>query len=76
MVWTWLYYTYYDDALVLTIKLKSLETSYDTLLIFSFSGSGLVSNDRHYYGFFSAAIKLPAGLSSGVVVAFYVSFTS
>ncbi|KAI4328239.1 hypothetical protein L6164_020612 [Bauhinia variegata] len=37
------------------------------------SGSGLVSNGRFYYGFFSAAIKLPAGLSSGVVVAFYLS---
>ncbi|XVF44026.1 hypothetical protein PTKIN_Ptkin02bG0087100 [Pterospermum kingtungense] len=26
------------------------------------SGSGLVSRNQYYYGFFSAAIKLPAGL--------------
>jgi xyloglucan:xyloglucosyl transferase len=37
-------------------------------------GSGLVSQNRYSYGFFSAAIKLPAGLSPGVVVAFYVSY--
>uniref|UniRef100_A0A2N9GPP6 Xyloglucan endotransglucosylase/hydrolase n=1 Tax=Fagus sylvatica TaxID=28930 RepID=A0A2N9GPP6_FAGSY len=37
------------------------------------SGSGLVSKNKYYYGFFSAAIKLPSGLSSGVVVAFYLS---
>jgi len=36
-------------------------------------GSGLVSQSRYSYGFFSAAIKLPTGLSPGVVVAFYVS---
>ncbi|KAL3572272.1 hypothetical protein D5086_026176 [Populus alba] len=35
------------------------------------SGSGLVSRNKYYYGFFSAAIKLPSGLSPGVVVAFY-----
>lgn len=38
-----------------------------------FIGAGLVSKNKYYYGFFSAAIKLPSGLSSGVVVAFYVS---
>ena len=38
-----------------------------------FTGTGLVSKNKYYYGFFSAAIKLPSGLSSGVVVAFYVS---
>ncbi|KAK2990846.1 hypothetical protein RJ640_016164 [Escallonia rubra] len=37
------------------------------------SGSGLVSKNKYYYGFFSAAIKLPAGFTSGVVVAFYLS---
>lgn len=38
-----------------------------------FLGSGLVSRNRYYYGFFNAAMKLPAGFTSGVVVAFYVS---
>ncbi|KAL4639132.1 hypothetical protein ACB092_03G195800 [Castanea dentata] len=37
------------------------------------SGAGLVSKNKYYYGFFSAAIKLPSGFSSGVVVAFYLS---
>ncbi|XP_021895860.1 probable xyloglucan endotransglucosylase/hydrolase protein 33 [Carica papaya] len=37
------------------------------------SGSGFLSKNKYYYGFFSAAIKLPAGFSSGVVVAFYLS---
>ncbi|KAK4261300.1 hypothetical protein QN277_004319 [Acacia crassicarpa] len=44
-----------------------------TLALNKTSGSGLVSQGRYYYGFFSSAIKLPAGLSSGVVVAFYLS---
>ncbi|KAE9597990.1 putative xyloglucan:xyloglucosyl transferase [Lupinus albus] len=44
-----------------------------TIALDKISGSGLVSKSRYYYGFFSAAIKLPAGLSSGVVVAFYLS---
>ncbi|KAK6160184.1 hypothetical protein DH2020_003565 [Rehmannia glutinosa] len=35
------------------------------------SGSGLVSKNKYYYGFFNAAIKLPAGFTSGVVVAYY-----
>ncbi|XP_047176460.1 probable xyloglucan endotransglucosylase/hydrolase protein 33 [Vigna umbellata] len=43
-----------------------------TLALDKLSGSGLVSQRRYYYGFFSAAIKLPSGLSPGVVVAFYV----
>ncbi|KAK6277081.1 hypothetical protein POUND7_017404, partial [Theobroma cacao] len=42
-----------------------------TLALDKTSGSGLVSRRKYYYGFFSAAIKLPAGLTSGVVVAFY-----
>ncbi|KAG8366168.1 hypothetical protein BUALT_Bualt17G0048600 [Buddleja alternifolia] len=37
------------------------------------SGSGLVSKNKFYYGFFSASIKLPAGFTSGVVVAYYLS---
>ncbi|KAL2519516.1 putative xyloglucan endotransglucosylase/hydrolase protein 33 [Abeliophyllum distichum] len=37
------------------------------------SGSGLMSKNKYYYGFFSAAMKLPAGFTSGVVVAFYLS---
>ncbi|KVH96067.1 Concanavalin A-like lectin/glucanase superfamily [Cynara cardunculus var. scolymus] len=36
-------------------------------------GSGLVSKNTYYHGFFSAAIKLPMGITSGVVLAFYVS---
>ncbi|KAK8582857.1 hypothetical protein V6N13_069625 [Hibiscus sabdariffa] len=44
-----------------------------TLALDKTSGSGLASKDRYNYGFFSAAIKLPAGLTSGVVVAFYLS---
>lgn len=37
------------------------------------SGAGLVSRNKYHYGFFSASIKLPSGLTSGVVVAFYLS---
>lgn len=37
------------------------------------SGSGFISQDDFYYGFFSAAIKLPANYSAGIVVAFYTS---
>ncbi|XP_021300038.1 probable xyloglucan endotransglucosylase/hydrolase protein 33 [Herrania umbratica] len=44
-----------------------------TLALDKTSGSGLVSRNKYYYGFFSATIKLPAGLTSGVVVAFYLS---
>ncbi|XP_065875474.1 probable xyloglucan endotransglucosylase/hydrolase protein 33 [Euphorbia lathyris] len=43
------------------------------LTLNKYSGSGLASKSKYYNGFFSAAIKLPAGLSSGVVVAFYMS---
>lgn len=38
------------------------------------SGSGLVSKDRYHHGFFSVGIKLPMGDTSGVVLAFYVSY--
>ncbi|XP_051122480.1 probable xyloglucan endotransglucosylase/hydrolase protein 33 [Andrographis paniculata] len=37
------------------------------------SGSGIVSKNKYYYGFFNGAIKLPAGFTSGVVVAYYLS---
>lgn len=37
------------------------------------SGSGLVSKNKYYYGFFNAAMKLPAGFTSGIVIAFYLS---
>ncbi|KAK9751027.1 hypothetical protein RND81_02G236700 [Saponaria officinalis] len=37
------------------------------------SGSGLASKNHYNYGFFSAAIKLPTGFTSGIVVAFYMS---
>lgn len=32
-----------------------------------------MSRDPYYYGFFSAAIKLPSGYTAGVVIAFYMS---
>ena len=53
-------------------KLSFWEVFLISTLAYYCTGSGLVSQSRFYYGFFSAAIKLPAGLSSGVVVAFYV----
>ncbi|PHU22729.1 hypothetical protein BC332_07836 [Capsicum chinense] len=34
-------------------------------------GSGLISKDKYYYGFFNAALKLPAHFKFEVVVAFY-----
>ncbi|KAF2292726.1 hypothetical protein GH714_027659 [Hevea brasiliensis] len=43
--------------------------SYVYLALDKSTGSGLASKNKYYYGFFSAAIRLPAGLSSGVVVA-------
>lgn len=42
-------------------------------VLVQYAGSGLASVNKYHYGFFSAAIKLPPGDSSGVVVAFYVS---
>ncbi|KAF5754731.1 putative xyloglucan:xyloglucosyl transferase [Helianthus annuus] len=47
--------------------------SYADIILDKTSGSGLVSKNRYYHGFFSAAIKLPAGFTSGVVLAFYMS---
>eukprot|EP01018_Ginkgo_biloba_P007262 Gb_17580 [translate_table: standard] len=43
------------------------------LILDKSSGSGFISQDDFYYGFFSAAIKLPANYSAGIVVAFYTS---
>lgn len=58
------------------VMLHTIEQLLMLLVLMGFTlyaGSGLVSRSKYRYGFFSAAIKLPAGLSSGVVVAFYVS---
>ncbi|KAI3729031.1 hypothetical protein L6452_17677 [Arctium lappa] len=54
------------------IHLKS-NGSYVDIVLDKTSGSGLVSKNRYYHGFFSAAIKLPKGFTSGVVLAFYMS---
>ncbi|PHT58116.1 hypothetical protein CQW23_00479 [Capsicum baccatum] len=35
------------------------------------TGSGQISKDKYYYGFFNAALKLPAHFTFGAVVAFY-----
>ncbi|WOL12127.1 putative xyloglucan endotransglucosylase/hydrolase protein 33 [Canna indica] len=47
--------------------------SYVNLMLDKSSGSGFKSKEMYYYGFFSAAIKLPSDYSAGVVVAFYMS---
>lgn len=54
------------------IRLKNNGSSVDILLDKT-TGSGLVSKNKYNYGFFSAAIKLPPGFTSGVVLAFYLS---
>ncbi|KAJ0455365.1 putative xyloglucan:xyloglucosyl transferase [Helianthus annuus] len=54
------------------VHLKS-NGSYADIILDKTSGSGLISKNRYYHGFFSASIKLPAGFTSGVVLAFYVS---
>ncbi|KAL3501204.1 hypothetical protein ACH5RR_035653 [Cinchona calisaya] len=56
------------------IHLTNNGTSVDLILDKS-SGSGLVSKNKFYYGFFNAAMKLPAGFTSGIVIAFYLSNT-
>ncbi|CAI9092889.1 OLC1v1028247C1 [Oldenlandia corymbosa var. corymbosa] len=43
------------------------------LILDKTSGSGLISTNKYFYGFFNAALKLPAGFTSGVVIAFYMS---
>ncbi|KAG4399735.1 hypothetical protein AAZX31_08G278400 [Glycine max] len=66
-----------DSAFSKTFGAKNIQFlsngSTATLALDKITGSGLVSQSRYSYGFFSAAIKLPSGLSPGVVVAFYVS---
>ncbi|CAL9111595.1 Xyloglucan endotransglucosylase hydrolase protein [Musa troglodytarum] len=52
---------------------KTSNGSQVSLMLDKTSGSGFKSNDAYYYGFFSAAIKLPMDYSAGVVVAFYMS---
>ncbi|KAK1437820.1 hypothetical protein QVD17_03618 [Tagetes erecta] len=47
--------------------------SYADIILDKTSGSGLISKSKYYHGFFSAAIKLPSGFTSGVVLAFYMS---
>lgn len=59
--------------LILIHEIVFLEFALMCIPLCCFKGAGLVSKNKYYYGFFSAAIKLPSGLSSGVVVAFYVS---
>ncbi|KAL0296981.1 UNVERIFIED_CONTAM: putative xyloglucan endotransglucosylase/hydrolase protein 33 [Sesamum radiatum] len=54
------------------IRVTNNGTSVDLSLEKS-SGSGLVSKNKYFYGFFNAALKLPAGFTSGVVVAYYLS---
>lgn len=54
------------------IHLKS-NGSYADIVLDKTSGAGLISKNRYYHGFFSAAIKLPTGFTSGIVLAFYMS---
>ncbi|KAL3654074.1 hypothetical protein CASFOL_003755 [Castilleja foliolosa] len=58
------YYVSYGES---NVHMGSSGASADISLDKS-SGSGLVSKNKYYYGFFNAAIKLPAGFTSGVVV--------
>ncbi|CAN1852836.1 Probable xyloglucan endotransglucosylase/hydrolase protein 33 [Linum perenne] len=61
--------TYYGGQHVKQFK----NGSFATLSLDKDSGCGLASKNKYLYGFFSAAIKLPSGLSPGVVFAFYLS---
>ncbi|CAH1417210.1 unnamed protein product [Lactuca virosa] len=54
------------------IHMKS-NGSYADIILDKTSGSGLVSKEKYFHGFFSAAIRLPVGVTSGVVLAFYMS---
>ncbi|PWA83518.1 concanavalin A-like lectin/glucanase domain, Xyloglucan endotransglucosylase/hydrolase [Artemisia annua] len=54
------------------IQMKS-NGAYADIILDKTSGSGLISKDIYHHGFFSAAIKLPMGVTSGVVLAFYMS---
>ncbi|KAM0016848.1 putative xyloglucan:xyloglucosyl transferase [Helianthus debilis subsp. tardiflorus] len=57
-----------DDNLMVLKDGKSVQLSLDER-----TGSGFVSQDLYFHGFFSASIKLPADYTAGVVVAFYMS---
>lgn len=70
--------TYLANSTLLTLSHSFSEfidqyLSFTSLFWVQCAGSGLASVNKYHYGFFSAAIKLPPGDSSGVVVAFYVS---
>uniref|UniRef100_A0A7N0U0W7 Xyloglucan endotransglucosylase/hydrolase n=1 Tax=Kalanchoe fedtschenkoi TaxID=63787 RepID=A0A7N0U0W7_KALFE len=60
---------YYGESNIHLIR----NGSYVTIALNKTTGAGLASDSKFYYGFFSAAMKLPAGYTSGVVVAFYMS---
>lgn len=60
---------YYGGSNIQLIK----NGSYVNLSLNKSSGSGLASENKYFYGYFSAAIKLPPGYTSGVVVAFYMT---
>ncbi|XP_057962812.1 probable xyloglucan endotransglucosylase/hydrolase protein 28 [Malania oleifera] len=57
-----------NDNLMVLRDGKSVHISLDER-----SGSGFLSQDLYFHGFFSASIKLPADYTAGVVVAFYMS---
>ncbi|KAI3812137.1 hypothetical protein L1987_16845 [Smallanthus sonchifolius] len=54
------------------VRLKN-NGSYADIVLDKTTVSGLVSKNRYYHGFFNAAIKLPAGVTSGIVLAIYMS---
>ncbi|XP_024995296.1 probable xyloglucan endotransglucosylase/hydrolase protein 33 [Cynara cardunculus var. scolymus] len=47
--------------------------SYVDIRLDKSGGSGLFSKDTYYHGFFSVSLKVPKGITSGVVLAFYLS---
>eukprot|EP01018_Ginkgo_biloba_P026156 Gb_22359 [translate_table: standard] len=51
----------------------SQDQSSVTLRLDRSSGSGFRSKKTYMYGFFSAAIKLPAGYTAGIITSFYLS---
>lgn len=74
LVWT-------RNQVIISKIISETVTENSYILIFclcfiSKTGSGIVSKNKYYYGFFNAAMKLPAGFTSGIVIAFYVSLIS
>ncbi|KAJ6794911.1 putative xyloglucan endotransglucosylase/hydrolase protein 33 [Iris pallida] len=67
----------YDKAFSSFFGGKNVQLANDgsgvSLALDKTSGSGFKSREMYYYGFFSAAIRLPSDYSAGVVVAFYMS---